>query len=88
VTDSIGAISVIDTGNFFDDDDGVVGVEEGEDGRECERGNGETGGAVVFDTRALEGSSTVAIHVLYNWCIQSSCGIVRARSNILCMTLK
>ena len=97
MTDSIGAITVEDAGNLFDDidDDGVVGVEEGKGEHEWERDNGK--GAVVFDMGALDGwqklraaisASTVVIHVLYNWCIQSSCGIERARSNILSITLK
>ena len=60
--DSIGAITVIDTGgNFVDDDDGVVvDVEEGEDGCVCGRDNGngivegKTEGTVVSGTRTLE----------------------------------
>ena len=62
MTDSIGAITVVDTGgNFVDDDDGVVvDVEEGGDGCVCGRDNGngivegKTEGKVVSGTRTFE----------------------------------
>jgi hypothetical protein len=57
VTDSIGAVIGIDTGG--NTGDGVVGDEEGVDGYECGRdngnGNGIGEGIVVFDTRELDG---------------------------------
>ena len=62
VTDSVGAVTGIDTGgNNGDGVDGVDGVEDGVDGCECGRdngngiGEGKIEGIVVFDTRELNG---------------------------------
>ena len=60
MTDSIGAVTGIDTGgNNGDGVDGVDGVEDGVDGCECGRdngnGNGIGEGIVMFDTRELDG---------------------------------